>query len=165
MGNLTGVAGGGSLPEQIQFAGGSTVAGTVPDDTAAPVLSPVSKTATFNTGGIYRRGANVAMARLQNGAVTGAAIWTVKVQHSDDDGVADAYADATAGSQGVIPGAAVATAAGAVATANTDYNLVTDLRLLKKWIRYTWTLVSGTSSIVAQAVTLGAFDVLPATDN
>lgn len=166
MGNLTGVAGGGSLPEQIQFAGASTVAGTKPTYATAPLLSPASQTATFNTGGVQRKGSNVAMLRIMVGAIVASGLFSVKVQHSNDDGVADAYADLAAGSQGVIPGAAVTTGS-TIGGANslTDTNLVTDLRQAKLWIRYTFTLISGTSAVLAAALLLGAYDVLPPTDN
>lgn len=163
MGNLTGAAGGGSLPEQIQFAGASTAAGTKPAYASTPVLSPASQNASFSTGGIQRKGANVAMLRAMVGAVTAAGLFSVKVQHSNDDGVTDAYADLASNTQGQVLGAAVTVSLGAVA--NTDTNLFTDLRGAKLWIRYTFTLVSGTSAILAAAALLGAYDVLPATDN
>ena len=163
MGNLTGVAGGGSFKEQIKQAGASTTTNTEPA-TGTPVLYPAAVTATFNTGGIDRQGANVAAAWLQVGALNSAGCYTVKVQHSNDDGATDAYADLAASTQGPT-GYAVATGAGAVgATANTDYYLHTDLRQAKKWIRYTWTLSSGTGATVAQAVALAAYDTLPPTD-
>ena len=163
MSNLTGAIGGGSLPEQIQFTGASTVAGTAPARTTVPVLSPAAQTVTFNTGGIQRKGANVAMARFMVGVLNAAGNYTVKVQHSNDDGVTDAYADLPAATQGA--GMAVATAAGAVgALANTDVNLNTDLRGAKLWIRYVYTLISGTGATLAQAVVLGGYQTLPASD-
>lgn len=161
MGNQVGVIGGGNLGEQLRSAIASTVAGTVPS--AGQTFAPASVSATFNTGGIKRLGANSALAILNCGAVTGAGAFTVKVQHSNDDGVTDTYTDyAFASGWG-----AVATAAGAVggANANQDTILATDLRGAKLWFRYVWTLASGTSAIVAQSTILGAFDTLPASGN
>jgi hypothetical protein len=164
MGNLAGVAGGGSLPEQIGFFGASTVAGTVPA-AGTPLFAPVSVSATFQTGGIRHLGCNVAMANIQCGAVTGSGLFTVKVQHSNDDGVTDTYTDLASSTQGDISGSAVATGTGAIgASANTDTGLTTDLRQAKLWIRYYVTKNSGTSAILAGSLILGSSDALPVTN-
>jgi hypothetical protein len=168
MGNLTGVAGGGSFPEQIKNAGASTVAGTEPA-AGTPVLSPASQNASFNTGGILRLGANAAIARVMNGAIVAGATWTLTCQHSNDDGVTDPYTAFPAGSQGFVKTdegyvASPASAAGAISAANTDYFQSVDLRQAKKWIRWAFTLAAGTSSTLAMDVKLGAYDTLPTKD-
>ena len=48
--------------------------------------------------------------------------------------------------------------------ANTDTLLVTDLRGAKLWIRYVYTLISGTGATLAQAVVLGGYQTMPASD-
>jgi hypothetical protein len=161
MGNLTGVAGGGSFKEQIKWAGGSTVAGTEPA-TTVPYLVPLAYTTAPTPGGIYRQGANVAYANLSVGAISSSGLYAVKVQHSNDDGVTDAYVDLASSTQ-LITGAAVSMNVGGAAS-STDNYLFTDLRQARLWIRYFFTLTSGTGATMSQVVTLAAYDTLPTTD-
>ena len=173
MGSATGVVGYGSLPEQIQFVGASSVAGTKPTTLGVPTLSPAVQSSSFNTGGIQRKGANVAMANIQAGAIVASGVFAVKVQHSNDDGVTDPYTDLAASAQGNInwtdiagtAHAASVTASVGGAAANTDTQLVTDLRGAKLWVRYVYTLSSGTSVLLGASTLLGAYDTLPASGN
>lgn len=158
MGNQVGVIGGGNLGEQLRAAIASTSAQVVP--AVGQTFAPASVSASFNTGGIKRLGANSALAILNCGAVTASGLFAVKVQHSNDDGATDAYADYTFAS-----GWGAVTAAVGGANANQDTVLATDLRGAKLWVRYVWTLSSGTSAIIAQSTILGAFDTLPASAN
>ncbi len=164
MSSATGVIGGGSLREQIKPANASGVAGTVPAVTV-PLLIPAAVTATFSTGGIQRKGANAIQAQALVGAISSSGLYNVKVEHSNDDGVTDAYTDLAASTQNVT-GCAVTTGntVGGAAT-NTLTVLNTDLRDAKLWVRYTWTLISGTGATVAMTATLGAYDTLPASGN
>ena len=162
MGNLTGAAGGGSFLEQVKIAGASTVAGTEPA-AGTPVLSPTSESGSFNTGGIDRQGANVILANFQVGAVTASGLFSVLVQHSNDDGVTDSYTSLASTTQN-ITSAAVSIAALGGANANVDTSLFTDLRGAKKWIRYAFTLTSGTSAYLGITAFLSAYDTLPTTD-
>ena len=161
MGNLTGAAGGGSLKEQLKWAGASASAG-VEAASGVPYLIPQAYTTAPTPTGIYRQGANVAMANVSVGAVSSSGLYAVKVQHSNDDGVADAYADLAAGTQN-ITGAAVSMNIGG-ANSNTDNYLFTDLRQAKLWIKYVYTLTSGTGATFSQSVILGAYGTLPTTD-
>ena len=162
MGSATGVVGYGSLPEQIQFVGASSVAGTKPTTLGVPTFPPAVQSASFNTGGIQRKGANVAMARFMVGVLNAAGNYTVKVQHSNDDGVTDAYTNYTVAGWG-----ANATAAGGVGgtASNTDTPLASDLRSAKQWVRYAVANTAGTSAIIGITAFLGAYDTLPASGN
>lgn len=161
MGNATGVIGGGSLKEQIKWGGASAVANTEPAS-GTPYLIPQAYTAAPTPTGLYRFGANVAMANVSVGAVNTVGLYAVKVQHSDDDAATDAYTDLAAGTQNITGAAVSMNVAGA--NANTDNYLFTDLRGAKKWIKYVYTLSSGTGATMSQSVILGAYDTLPASD-
>ncbi len=161
MGNLTGAAGGGSLKEQLKWAGASASAG-VEAPTTTPYLIPQAYTTAPTPTGIYRQGANVAMANVSVGAVSSSGLYAVKVQHSNDDGVTDSYTDLASSTQN-ITGAAVSMNVGGAAS-STDNYLMTDLRGAKKWIKYVYTLTSGTGATMSQSVILGAYDTLPTTD-
>ncbi len=156
MGSQVGVIGSGNLSEQIKIAvkSGSTTA----------VVPPAVQNGTVTSEAINTLGANVAYAQFNVGAVVAAGNYTVKVQYSADGSTG--WTDLPSSTQGI---GAVATAAGAVgATQNTDVQLMTDLRALPasaQYIRYIGTLVSGTSVLWGLSVILGAFSVLPASDN
>jgi len=151
MGNNAGVVGGGNLGEQLKVATGNGV--------TTNVVPPAVQTGTVTSAVIDRKGANAVTAIINVGAIGSAGKYTVKVQDSAD-GVT--FADLATSTQGF---GAVATAASAVATANTDVVLTTDLRGARRYIQYVGTLISGTSVLFGIAAVLGAYDVLPGSDN
>ncbi len=152
MGNNAGVVGGGNLGEQLKVA-------TANGLTTNIIAPAVQSAATVTSGVIRRKGANAVTAVFNVGAIGSAGKYGVKVQDSAD-GVT--FADLAAGTQGF---GAVATAADALATANTDVVLTTDLRGAREYIQYVATLASGTSVLFGAVAVLGAYDVLPGSSN
>jgi hypothetical protein len=156
MGSQVGVIGGGNLGEQLRIA--------KKDGAAVAVLPPaVQSAATVTSEIIDTLGFNVALANINVGAIGSAGKYTTKVQVSDDkvDGnfVDLAALDATPAF------GRTATGASEVGTANTDVQLLTDLRSGKRYMRYVSTLISGTSVLFGITVVLGAAEVLPADAN
>lgn len=162
MGSQVGVVGQGNLGEQIKIAvkSGSTTA----------IVPPAVQNGTVTSDAINTLGANVAIAQVNVGAIVAAGNYTLKVQYSADGstGWTDLPASTQAPGGSGASAFAVATTAGLIGTANTDVQLMTDLRALPasaQYIRYVGTLVSGTSVLWGLSVILGAYSVLPVGDN
>lgn len=152
MGNQVGAIGGGTLSDQILIATSQV------SNVGQAIIAPAVQTGTVISNIVHRKGANVAIANFNVGAIGSSGNYTVKVQDSAD-GVN--FADLASSTQASF--GSVTTAAGALKTANTDVQLVTDLRQAREYIQYVGSLVSGTSVLFGVTVVLGAFDTLPAT--
>ncbi len=154
MGSQVGVIGAGNLGEQVLFA---QKAGAL-----TSLVTPVAKSASFASEAIDRTGFNSLLGLFNVGAVVAAGNFTAKLQESDTTTDGD-FTDVSASTQ--AGWGAVATTAGAIATSGTDVVLKSDLRACKKYVRWYFTLVSGTSVVFGAAGLLGAADFLPATKN
>ena len=156
MGNQVGVIGGGHLGEQVLV-----VADSVTATLGAAIIAPAVQTGAVTSGVIHRKGANMLLTNFNVGAIGSAGLFTGKIQHSADG--ATGWADLAASTQG-FTAAKVTTATGAIgATANTDVQLLTDLRSAYEYVRIYCTLNSGTSVLFGATAVLGGFDTLPAT--
>ncbi len=154
MGNITGNIDGGNLGEQLKIAVKAT--------STTAIVPPAVQNGTVTSDAFDRLGFNSAIIQANVGAIVAVGNYTLKLQDSDDNGAADAFADVSSTKAGW---GAVATAAGAVGTANTDVQLKADLRQMKRYVRVIGTLVSGTSVLFGVSVILGAGDVQPASAN